>query len=274
MRYWTSLTTAVVFCMAAGAVHANPIFHAPLNGNADDVVAGNNLTAYAVDDTNFPVITNTGGVTGGGYASFDGQSLLNTSFVPVTGNADRTLSLWIRTEAENGSPPNFIAGWGNVGQAARNRYDLGLQGDSQTILRNEYNMGATTSDDTEVTLTNGQWHHVVITWTGQTAAFYLNGAFVSSANLGENLVTGTDVGVTIGGDARAANNLMPEPVTPSGNSRFWEGDIDDVQIYNYVLTASEVAFLHDNPGAAIPEPASLVLLGLGGLLMLRRRRGR
>jgi hypothetical protein len=44
------------------------------------------------------------------------------------------------------------------------------------------------------------------------------------------------------------------------------GPIDDVRIYNHALTAQEIA-------AIVPEPATLVMLGIGGIV-LRMRRGR
>lgn len=43
------------------------------------------------------------------------------------------------------------------------------------------------------------------------------------------------------------------------------GLLDDLRIYDNALTNTEIAAL------AVPEPASLMLLGLGGLVMLRRR---
>jgi hypothetical protein len=47
----------------------------------------------------------------------------------------------------------------------------------------------------------------------------------------------------------------------------FDGAIDDVRIYDRALSGTEVADLY-----ALPEPATLALLALGGLAMLRRRR--
>jgi hypothetical protein len=53
---------------------------------------------------------------------------------------------------------------------------------------------------------------------------------------------------------------------PSG--AFFAGDLDLFRVYNEKLTDEQVA------AASIPEPASLALLGAGGLCMLGRRRRR
>jgi hypothetical protein len=48
------------------------------------------------------------------------------------------------------------------------------------------------------------------------------------------------------------------------NSQYFNGPMDDVRLYNTALTADEVA-------AAVPEPATMLLLGAGIPLLLRRR---
>jgi hypothetical protein len=54
-------------------------------------------------------------------------------------------------------------------------------------------------------------------------------------------------------------------------------DLYDLQIYNGLLTSSEVLTLANNPGlnlSQIPEPSAAMLLGLGALAGLRRRGAR
>ncbi len=49
-------------------------------------------------------------------------------------------------------------------------------------------------------------------------------------------------------------------------------DADDLQIYDRLLTESELLFLANNPGVAIPTPGTIAALALGGVALARRRR--
>jgi len=49
-------------------------------------------------------------------------------------------------------------------------------------------------------------------------------------------------------------------------------DIDDLQIYDRLLTSSELLFLANNPGTAIPAPGTAAFAGLFAAVAMRRRR--
>lgn len=256
----------IAFSLAAAALTSTSesalILHYTFDSDASDAVGSNDLTAQADDSTNFPTIQISGGKAGG-YASFDGQNYFNRSqFSPVSGDADRTFSMFVRTTADNsgstGGTTTFFGGWGDDSLSARVRFDLGLQGGSNNQLRGEYNSGASTSLTTAA-INTGVWRHLAIVWDGgtNTATFYLDGAFYGSETETNNLVTaapGVEDGFFLGTDTRT--------------NRFFTGDMDDVRVYDEALDATAIANL-----AAVPEPSSTALLGLGGLaLMLRRRR--
>jgi len=75
-----------------------------------------------------------------------------------------------------------------------------------------------------------------------------------------------EVPLSIGARVENMDAGVPVPNT------FFNGFIDDVQYYTNALSAEEVAYLYANPGIAVPEPATLTLLALGGVAFLRRRR--
>jgi hypothetical protein len=89
----------------------------------------------------------------------------------------------------------------------------------------------------------GQWVHLAATFDGNTAVLYLNGVEVSSGPF--SFGGGTDAGIVIG-------NNVDEEGWPESPETF-NGDLDEVRIYNRALTAGEIAYLAN----ADPSPANL-----------------
>jgi hypothetical protein len=116
---------------------------------------------------------------------------------------------------------------------------------------------------------DGQWHHVVITIDAASDTVEL---FVDGASVGTNpapplaadgVFQATMDNFEVGRLGRLA------PAAP------YTGQVDDIQIYRRALSASEVSFLFNNPGAVVvPEPATGGLLFVGGLLAFAGRNRR
>ena len=123
----------------------------------------------------------------------------------------------------------------------------------------------------------GEWVHLVGTYDADTGTknFYIDGvlaASISGLNFAANTVDPLHVG--------AGDDL--------GSSFFFQGAIDEVAIYDYVLSSLDITE-HYQTGitgqfvqsqAAVPEPASVVMwltIGIGaaccGWLRVRRRHG-
>ncbi|QQL44664.1 LamG-like jellyroll fold domain-containing protein [Sulfuriroseicoccus oceanibius] len=105
------------------------------------------------------------------------------------------------------------------------------------------------------------WHHLGVVGDGATLSYYVNGAFVGSTN---NFSTGTMTSFQLG--SRWGDGV-----------RAITADIDDVAIFDEVLSADQMAFLSLNAAGSatqVPEPGLQALLALGGFTWIMRRRQR
>lgn len=100
-----------------------------------------------------------------------------------------------------------------------------------------------------------EWHHYALTVDSGYIKLFIDGVEVNSTvnvQLGD-YVTSVDY-VTIGRTRYSGRN-----------TGFFNGVIDDVRIYDHALDADEVM-------ALVPEPATIALLGLGVVGLIRRNR--
>jgi len=111
------------------------------------------------------------------------------------------------------------------------------------------------------------WHHVVATIDGadyKTASLYINGVLQESLQSWQPLYQ-NNLDLLIGAEPnRTAYNYG------------WNGMIDDVRIYDEHIDPAGVMDLFNDTYSefrpTIPEPATILLLGLGGLAVLCRKR--
>ena len=124
---------------------------------------------------------------------------------------------------------------------------------------------------------DGQWHQIVFTSGGGTLSLYVDGAFQGSV-AGVNIQSCPTVDFLVGGFDQGVSGPGGSSVCGVGPPfGFFSGLITDVAVWNDTLNASQVETLFQNPNnasaAESPEPAAfgLLLAGLGGLFVLRRR---
>lgn len=112
-------------------------------------------------------------------------------------------------------------------------------------------------------INDGTWHHVVVTYNVGNSfhTIYVDGAPAESS------VTAAGMGV-------AAADFMVGGIFNSAGTAIstYSGMVDDLQIYDEVLSDGDINYLYHNPGSAVPEPATITALLVGGLAAIRRRK--
>jgi hypothetical protein len=97
-----------------------------------------------------------------------------------------------------------------------------------------------------ITLTAAAWNHVVLTYDGTTATTYLNGAVGATNTVGGSVVTNTNT-VVLG--------------NRSGFTRFFSGSMDEVGVWNQVLSSTEISNLY-NAGAGADPTTAVTFIGV------------
>jgi MYXO-CTERM domain-containing protein len=257
---------ALVVGSAACAAHADIttglVVQYALDGNANDASGSYPGTA-----------ANVSYVTGkiGQAASFnDASSSITVSSlagVLPTGSSARTVAFWMNSSstASNGN----MVSWG--ARVANQRFSALQENGGFLRMIGESNDSVSTAN-----LGSNVWHHVVLTYSGNTLTYYVDGALNSTVTLATALATSAAYGLRMG------VNALPS------NDEYYGGLLDEVRVYNRVLTAADVAELYAYQGpvtvapvaAVTPQPVptqSTWLLGLmgaamAGLVAWRRRR--
>jgi hypothetical protein len=218
---------------------------------ADTLVAGASATRVAST-------TNGGGISLGSAASLSGAGDGKFSAADLThpgGATQWATEFW----AQSGDPGTFnylLGGGGNGNNPAFLQWGGAMQ---------YYpNGGGVQAPPSLAHPTSSSWQHFVfvVDSDGQTATVYVDGDLWGNQNLGNPA------------DAHPFGRQVVGGHNPGGASaENFSGLIDEVAIYDLsnagdLGAAGQSIANHYN----VPEPASIALLGLGGLLMLRRRR--
>jgi hypothetical protein len=227
----------------------------PLDGNADDL-SGKGRDGVAV---NGPVWSSEGFT--GGCVSLDGVDdyVEILGYQGITGGASRTCMAWINTSKLSAQ----ILSWGAAQTGAKWVTRVNDDGTLRAEVAGGYLYGTTTIAD-------GAWHHIAVVLADD-----------GSSDISEALLYVDGMLDTIGGaGACAVNTIAADNVkigVYSAGLRYFEGLIDDVQIYDRALSGSEIAdvvtdFEGDGDGTAanpyqISTPLQLLLIGSNPVML-------
>jgi hypothetical protein len=161
----------------------------------------------------------------------DYVTLANASSFPAN-NASQTMAAWLYYPTTPGSTATAISlvntGSSSITAMQVRSGNIGVFKWGGTSL-------ASTTQPAQAT-----WNHVVYTFDGTTHSLYLNGRLANTSTTAANSAT--------------PNAAYFGDYTASGGE-YWPGQIDDVRIYNYPLTAAQALLLY-NDGAARYGPVT------------------
>jgi len=199
---------------------------------------------------NGPVWQPTGGRVGGALR-FDGvNDVVDLGPVDVLGGSGLTIAMWVWIDGFGTPDARFISK--ATGVQDDDHYWM-LSTINDTGLRFRLKLGSTTrvlmTGSNQVSV--GQWVHIAATYDGSQMRIYNDGVEVASQAATGQIATNPGVMAALGNQ-------------PAGtSSRPLDGMLDDVRIYNYALTGSEIAQLM-GPNSNEPPTASFTATATSG----------
>ncbi|MDP3899712.1 MAG: LamG-like jellyroll fold domain-containing protein [bacterium] len=179
----------------------------------------------------------TTGKIGGGALSFDGVNdyvNLGSGSFGLSSTNELTLSLWIYARGADCS--DVIIGKGQYLYPFVLRLNCALEfairtADDSSQLSTEYGLNSNLN----------KWVYITATYASGYRAVYIDGQLIASDSLTGNLGAISD-------DTNLGKG-------PGVNDYYFNGNIDDVRIYNRALTSAEVTELYNYTGGGTPPPS-------------------
>ncbi len=237
-----------LFNSAHASLEEGLIVHYSFDGNANDRSGNNNHGTV----NGAQLTIDRFGNENSAY-SFNGINNFISASSDILPTAERTTTLWFKTNTVSKSPVLFSYGGGNCGsswfigftvESNNNNYYLSSHCDINTLISPD----SLDSIDT--------WLHLVISTDTSGTKIYINGVKIASNN---NFITNTDV--------TGKNLSIGVATSPSGfapytdiNVGYFDGSIDDVRVYDRALSESEIQELYQgdtetscSPGTVSPD---------------------
>ncbi|MEO5914801.1 MAG: GH92 family glycosyl hydrolase [Luteolibacter sp.] len=250
----SAAVAAACFFSWVSAPAATLRHHYELDSGGGDALGAANLTVQGNS-----VVFNSSGGAAGGYvrlggsddyllASLDGGSTFSllgsfSTFRPFS------ISFWVRqTPAQSTSSTHAVFGM-TTGSTDSATYNTGFEvitreSSAGRGLRVRARQGGSGNNAGEIStgydVCDGNWHHVVAVYESSSRSVYVDGIFRGENTIPVAITTNPIKYFAIGAFLRAGSILDD-----------FNGDVDDLQVYEGAVTAAEALQLFQNPGTTI-----------------------
>ncbi len=217
---------------------------------------GNNMVLAGNFGGNGPVISRNA-IAGLGSVCFDGGSFLTATNNLLSTLADNfSISLWVKTTQNYDYADDYAYNGAGIisayipNEIANDLVPVALTGGHVAFDTGNAQYGYDDTLTSMASVDDGSWHHIVVCRNQLSGEkdIYIDGVLDTSDSDTTALLDDPRL-LTIGAIADASNSDPSSPQDTGYNG--YQGLLDDVQIYNRVLSSYEVAFLYSNPGVNI-----------------------
>ena len=156
----------------------------------------------------------------------------------VEAGGDLSISAWIMAPVrEEGDRVILMQGAPVASRVALDGFKLYLDGKNNHALAFEAS-GLTGTEHSGVSLVDGKWHHVLVTLSGNTLTYYIDGESVKTVSV-SGKITATSSDLFIGSDTAGENGF--------------DGSMAEVRIFNKAVTPADATSTVLNPKDNEPQ---------------------
>ncbi|MFA6961583.1 MAG: LamG domain-containing protein [Opitutaceae bacterium] len=256
------------------------------------------INAVGTKPTEFKITNNALDLTGNtGFRSDPYTSRWLGSTANNVGTLNQfTVTFWVKSSDLNGYQTVFAAGTDSTfTRNSLNQFSIRLvSGKVQVTVNGPTSAAAATLFNAEAALTSGEWTFIAVSYDGTSSLRSNSTAQTAASGDSSNLqlyrgdgstsssVSRTGIGMGTVADAAAS----PGTITLGGAATFFVGNItsettifdgglDDLRVYDSLLTPTQINDIRLSYISPIPEPAMAAMLsGLGALGLVAFRRSR
>jgi hypothetical protein len=179
---------------------------------------------------------------------FDKGANIEVPYNPALNpSKEMTISVWVRPTVLR--PSNYILSLNRW-----NGYKLQLQEANKAFMTVKTAADKIYDKDNESpTLDLAKWYHVTVSYKSGEMVFYINGTAVKTWTdvTGDPYAVKSNINLTIGQDLPTSTYLINEANDADGNNfngpwgGYFTGDIDEVRMYNVVLSSAQVKSIYN-----------------------------